>query len=255
MASGTGQFKDKVVWITGAGTGIGRETALMFAREGAQLALFGRRPETLHDVRDAAQAEGARVEVRPVDVAERAAVLPASEDLLQVYGRVDILVNNAGANTQKRRLRELSPDDWDHIIHVNLTGAYNMIASVLPPMRTQGGGLIVNISSMAAKSGSGLSGAAYTASKHGMNGLSHAINTEEWNHGIRATAICPGEVDTPFLSLRPIPVTEQDRVQLIAPVDIAEAVRFVAALPPRTTVSEMLVVPTHKRQHKPGETG
>lgn len=256
---GMAQFGDKVVWITGAGTGIGRATALMFAREGAKLALMGRRREALEgvaeEVRAAGRDAGAEVEVAPLDVSSRPEVGAAAERLLERWGRVDILVNNAGLNVHKRRLRELSPEDWDLVIGVNLTGAYNMTAAALPSMRANGGGLIVNVSSMAGKRVNGLSGSAYSASKHGMNALSESITQEEWPHGIRATTLCPGEVNTEILDRRPIPIDPADRERLIGAEDLAEAVRFVSALPPRTNIPEILLLPTYKRQFKPGETG
>ena len=249
------QFSDRVVWITGGGTGIGRSAARLFAAEGASVALLGRRADVLQRVQQELKTAPGRVEAVSLDVADRAAVDAVAQRLLAQWKRVDILVNNAGVNIQRRRLTELQPQDWDLIVNVNLTGAFNMVRAVLPPMRKQGGGLIVNVSSMAGKAASGLAGTAYTAAKHGMNGLNASINAEEWRHGIRATVICPGEVDTEILDQRPIPIDAADRARLISPDDLAEAIRFVAALPPRTTVTEMLVMPTHKRQFKPGETG
>ncbi len=248
-------FKDKVVWITGAGTGIGRSTAQMFAREGATLALMGRRADVLQGVHEEVVSLGGHGEAIPLDVSDRAAVEAAAKGLLERLGRVDILVNNAGLNISRRRLKDLQPSDWDTVIQVNLTGAYNVIQAVLPAMRQQGGGLIVNVSSMAAKQASGLSGAAYTASKHGMNGLSHSINSEEWRHGIRATAVCPGEVNTEILSKRPVPVAQEDRERLIHPDDLAQTIHFLASMHPRTNIPEMLVMPTYKRQIKPEELG
>jgi NADP-dependent 3-hydroxy acid dehydrogenase YdfG len=254
-AAGSGQFAGKVVWITGAGTGIGRAAAHLFAEEGARVALLGRRAEVLEAVLAEVRQRGAEGAAVPLDVAQRPAVQAAAQRLLKQWGRVDVLVNNAGLNIPERRLAVLKPEDWDQVIAINLTGAFNMIYAVLPPMRAQGDGLIVNISSMAGKQASGLSGTAYAASKHGMNGLNASINTEEWRHGIRATVICPGEVNTEILDKRPVPVEQADRERMVGPEDIAEAIRFVAALPARATVTEMLVVPTHKRQFKPGETG
>lgn len=253
------QFSGKVVWITGAGTGIGRASALMFVREGAKVALMGRRTSVLETVvrqaRPLAEASGGDAVAVPLDVADRAAVDAAAERLLAEWGRVDILVNNAGANVADRRLRQLRSTDWDFVITVNLTGAFNLVQAVLPTMRKQGDGLIVNVSSIAGKQASGIPGVAYTASKHGMNGFSAAINVEEWRHGIRSTAICPGEVNTEILDKRPIPLEPEERSRLIAAEDMADAIRFVAALPARTTITEMLVMPTHRRELKPGETG
>jgi NAD(P)-dependent dehydrogenase (short-subunit alcohol dehydrogenase family) len=250
-----GALSGKVVWITGGGTGIGQAAAIAFAEEGAKVALLGRRASVLEESAAAVRKTGADVKTVSVDVANRAQVQAVAKDLLGAWKRVDVLVNNAGVNVPKRRLKELAGEDWDQVIGVNLTGAFNMIQAVLPPMRDQQGGLILNVSSMAGKGASGLAGTSYTASKHGMNGLSHSINTEEWVHGIRATAFCPGEVNTPIIDKRPIKLSPEERDQMMQPEDLAEALLFLAKLHPRTHVPEMLLMPTHHRQFKPGELG
>ena len=248
-------IKDKVVWITGAGTGIGEAAALMFAGEGARLVLMGRRPEPLQAVAEAASKLGAQAAVESVDVGDRAAVGAVAARLLESLGRVDILVNNAGLNIPDRKLKVISGEDWDRVIHANLTGAFNMVQAVLPPMRDQGGGLIINVSSMAGKRATGVSGASYVASKHGMNGLSLEINEEEWQTGIRSTAICPGEVNTPILQKRPVKIDQEEFERMIQPEDMAAAIRFVAELHPRSIVPEMLMQPVYRRARKPGEAG
>ncbi len=250
-----GAIKDKVVWVTGAGTGIGQAAATTLAREGAVLALLGRRLEPLEETAEAAGKLGAKTLAVSVDVADRAAVAATAGRLLAELGRVDILVNNAGLNIPGRRLDVLDPEDWDRVIHANLTGAFNMVQAVLPPMRAQGGGLIINVSSMAGKRATGVSGAAYVASKHGMNGLSLEINEEEWPNGIRSSAICPGEVNTPILEKRPIKIDPEELERMIQPEDMAAAIRFLAELHPRTVVPEMLMLPVHRRARKPGEGG
>ncbi len=248
-------LKNKVVWITGGGTGIGQAAAVAFGREGALVALLGRRAAVLEVTARAVNETGAPVRTAAIDVSNRAQVRAAAQELLGAWKRVDILVNNAGLNVPKRRLRELAGEDWDQVIGVNLTGAFNMIQAVLPAMREQKDGLIVNVSSLAGKQASGLAGTAYTASKHGMNGLSHSINAEEWVHGIRATAFCPGEVNTPIIDKRPIQLDAEERARMMQPEDLAEAILFLAKLHPRTHVPEMLLMPTHHRQMKPGELG
>jgi NADP-dependent 3-hydroxy acid dehydrogenase YdfG len=244
---------DKVVWITGAGSGIGRAVARMFATEGALLVLIGRRADRLESVYDAVRAGGGRGEVLVLDVCRRAQVEAAAVGLLQRHQRVDVLVNSAGTNVRGRKLAALTGEDWDQVIQTNLTGAFNMIHAVLPAMRRQRDGLIVNVSSMAAKRVSGISGTAYVASKHGMNGLSLSVSAEEGRNGIRCTALMPGVVNTEILEKRAVTYSAEERALMVQPEDIAQAVRFLALLPGRSTVPEMLVVPTLPRVPKPGE--
>jgi NADP-dependent 3-hydroxy acid dehydrogenase YdfG len=247
-------FADKVVWITGAGSGIGRAVARMFAEDGACLALIGRRADKLAEALAEVRDRGGRGETVVLDVSRRAEVESAAARLLEAYGRVDVLVNNAGLNVRGRKLSALTGEDWDAVIQTNLGGAFNLIHAALPAMRRQRDGLIVNVSSMAAKRVSGIAGTAYTASKHGLNGLSLSVSAEEGANGIRCTALCPGAVNTEILAKRPVSYSEAERARMIQPEDIALAVRFLALLPPRTTVPELLVMPTLPRAFKPGET-
>lgn len=248
-------LKDKVVWVTGGGTGIGRAAAEMFAQEGARVAVMGRRMEPLEKVAKDIRAAGGQAKAVGLDVANRAQVEQVAQSLLAEWKRVDILVNNAGLNVPKRRLHEISGADWDYVVQVNLTGAFNMVLAVLPPMRLQQDGLIINVASYAGKFVSPLSGTVYTATKHGMVAMSHSINLEEWKHNIRSTSFCPAEVNTEILAKRPIPVPEQDKARLMQPEDLAFAMRMLALMPARTCVSEMILQPTYKRQLQPGELG
>ncbi len=247
-------FADKVVWITGAGSGIGRAVARMFAAEGAKLVLIGRRADKLKSVLDEVCAGGGQGEVLALDVCRREQVESAAAGLLGRHRRVDVLVNNAGLNVRGRKLAVLSGEDWDQVIQTNLSGAFNMIHAVLPAMRRQQDGLIVNVSSMAAKRVSGIAGTAYTASKHGMNGLSLSVSAEEGGNGIRCTALMPGVVNTEILEKRAVSYSAEERARMVQPEDIAQAVRFLALLPGRSTVPEMTVVPTLPRVPKPGES-
>jgi len=248
------EFSDKVVWITGAGSGIGRAVARMFAAGGATVVLIGRRAEKLKAVFDEVCADGGRGEALALDVCRRGEMEAAAADLIARYGRVDVLVNNAGLNVRGRKLSVLTGEDWDQVIQTNLTGAFNTIHAVLPAMRRQQDGLIVNISSMAGKRVSGIAGTAYTASKHGMNGLSLSVSAEEGGNGIRCTALMPGVVNTEILAKRAVSYSDEERAKMIQPEDIAQAVRFLALLPGRSTVPEMTVVPTLPRVPKPGES-
>ncbi len=246
-------FRERVVWITGAGSGIGRAVARMFASEGACLVLIGRRADKLKSVYDEVCASGGRGEFVALDVCRREQVEAAATGLFERYQRVDVLVNNAGLNVSGRKLGVLTGEDWDRVIQTNLTGTFNMINAVLPVMRRQQDGLIVNVTSMAAKRVYGGAGVAYTASKHGMNGLSLSVSAEEGGNGIRCTALMPGLVNTDLLNKQAVTYIPEERALMIQPEDLAQVVRFLALLPGRCKVPEMEVVPTMQRLGKRGD--
>ncbi|HKZ84419.1 MAG TPA: SDR family NAD(P)-dependent oxidoreductase, partial [Anaerolineae bacterium] len=226
-------FAGKVVWMTGAGTGIGKAGALMFAQEGAAVALIGRRRDKLDEVAAEIQAIGGKAVVEALDVADRKKVGEAGERLLKRLGRVDILVNNAGLNVVNRRLNDITAEDWDYILAVNLTGAFNMVQAAMPTMRNQQDGLIINIASTAAKRVSGVAGIAYSASKFGMLGMSLSLTQEAWKFGIRACCLCPDDVNTPIMARRKVKYPPEVLEQFIQPEDLAETMRFVALMPRR----------------------
>jgi NADP-dependent 3-hydroxy acid dehydrogenase YdfG len=248
-------FAGKVVWMTGAGTGIGKAGALMFAQEGAAVALIGRRRDKLDEVAAEIQAIGGKAAVEALDVADRKKVGKAGERLLKRLGRVDILVNNAGLNVVNRRLNEITDEDWDYILAVNLTGAFNMVQAAMPTMRNQKDGLIINIASTAAKRVSGVAGIAYSASKFGMLGMSLSLTQEAWKFGIRACCLCPDDVNTPIMARRKVKYPPEVLEQFIQPEDLAETMRFVALMPRRTSIPEMLIYPTNVRPYTPAESG
>ena len=200
------------------------------------------------------QQHGGAGTAEALDVGERAAVQAAAGRMLERWGRVDVLVNNAALNEPRRRIHEVSDADFDRMVQTNLVGAYNLIQAVLPAMRAQGGGLIGNVASMAGKQAHPMSGPGYCASKFGMVGLSHTVNVEEWPHGVRATALCPGEIDTPFVDRRVIVPDAAARAQMLQAEDVAETIRWLAMLPPRCSVPELWLVPARPRAPLPGET-
>jgi len=248
-------FAGKVVWMTGAGTGIGKAGALMFAQEGAAVALIGRRRDKLDEVAAEIQAAGGKAAVEPLDIADRTKVGEGGERLLKRLGRVDILVNNAGLNVVNRRLDEITAEDWDYILAVNLTGAFNMVQAAMPTMRNQKDGLIINIASTAAKRVSGVAGIAYSAAKFGMLGMSLSLTQEAWKFGIRACCLCPDDVNTPIMARRKVKYPPEVLEQFIQPEDLAETMRFVALMPRRTSIPEMLIYPTNVRPYTPAESG
>lgn len=229
--------------VTGGGTGIGAAVALALAARGFRVAIAGRRQDKLDEVVAAAPSDS-RIEAHTVDVAERDSVNELVDWATRTLGRIDVLVNSAGVNVQKRSMAELSPDDWDFLVRVNATGAYNCIRSVLPQMRERRDGVIVNVSSVAGKRASMLGGVGYSASKFAMTALGLTAGEEERQHGIRITNIYPGEVETPILDQRPVPVTEEHRARILQPADVAAAVVLAAELPPRARIPELVIVPT-----------
>lgn len=239
-------FDGKVVWMTGAGTGIGRAGALMFAEEGASVALMGRRREKLEEVAKAIAKVGGHGIVKVLDVGDRESVTAAAADLTASLGRVDILVNNAGTNVMgtARRLENLEPNDFDEVIRINLTGQYNMFMAAFAPMRKQGEGLVINIISTAAVAPSGIAGMSYQTAKYGMKGFGVSLNKEAWKFGIRTCNIFPDETNTEIIQRRPVPYTQEALQLILQPEDFAHTMRYVASLHPRASVTELVMYPT-----------
>lgn len=234
----------KVTLITGGGTGIGKGIAELFAAEGAQVIITGRRAGKLQEVCDAIDSPRP-VRYAATDVADRAQVTKMIDWITEEFGEIDILVNNAGVNIVERRLDQLSPENWDYLLNVNATGAFNVIYAVLPQMRARKDGVIISVSSIAGIRPSVLAGAAYSASKHAMTALTKIIALEEKDNGIRVTCIHPGEVETPILDERPVPVSAEHRAKILQPEDVAQAALFVATLHPRANVHELVIKPTN----------
>src|SRR5215203_870406 len=239
-----GSLGGRVALVTGAGTGIGRAVAQAFAREGARIALNGRRREPLEETAASIGTDSDAVLVVPGDLTVDADVARVAGTVLRQWGQIDVLVNNAGVNIPRRALAELSIEDWRLVIDADLTAPFLLTRAVLPAMRARGEGTIINVSSMAGKRPSVLSGPAYGAPKAGLNSLTESINAAERSNGIRACSVCPGEVATPIMELRPFPPSEEAIATMLQPEDVAAAILLVAALPQRATIDEILIRPT-----------
>jgi NADP-dependent 3-hydroxy acid dehydrogenase YdfG len=237
----------KVAWITGAGTGIGRAAAMELALAGASVVLSGRRIEQLQTVVGEIAAAGGKAEALALDVSDKDAVAKAGAGIIERHGRVDILINSAGINLPTRFWKNLTPESFEQIVGINLNGALYCIHAVLPAMRAQQDGLVINVSSWAGRFETYLVGPAYNASKHGMVALTMSLNDEECVNGIRACVICPGEVSTPILKNRPKPPSPEEIERMLQPEDLGRTIRFVAELPPRVCVNEILIAPTWNR--------
>jgi NADP-dependent 3-hydroxy acid dehydrogenase YdfG len=237
-------LKDQVVLVVGASSGIGRETAVLFAREGARVMASARREERLRELQQQLQNEGHAIEVFAADASHAREMTGLAEQTKSKLGPVDVLVYVTGTNTPDRYLPRLTPDIWDMMITVNLNGAFYITHALLPEMRSRKSGHIIFISSI-----SGIvpdvSGSAYQASKRGMLGLAHAIRVEEKENGIRTCVVCPGLVETEILEKRPVKPTAEVLAKAMQPEDVAEAVLSVAKLPARVAIPEMQILPTY----------
>jgi NADP-dependent 3-hydroxy acid dehydrogenase YdfG len=238
-----GQLTDKVVLVTGGGSGIGRAVADLLLKAGAKVAIAGRGQARLDETARSLRG-GERLITYALDVADAARVRVMVDSVTKALGPVDVLVNNAGTNIKERTFRELTPETWDRLIRTNLDGAFYCTHAVLPAMLRRKDGVIINVVSIAGKRASPLGGVAYAASKFGMAALGLGLAAEEKDSGIRVCNVYPGEVDTPILEVRPQPVTEEHRQRILRPEDVAEAVLFVAGLPPHVSVPELVIKPT-----------
>ncbi|MGK9168914.1 SDR family NAD(P)-dependent oxidoreductase [Inquilinus limosus] len=237
-----GVLSGRTILVAGAGSGMGRATALATAREGGSLLLLGR---------DRARLDAVAAEIRNIAPDRPAAVVAADATdaaaldvaLAPHAGAIDIAVNSVGTNIVRRAFGELTPDIWAGMVDVNLNAAFNLTRAVVPGMRRRKQGLIIHISSVAARKPD-RSGAAYQAAKAGVLALSHAVMEEERENGLRLTVILPGMTDTPLLDKRPVPVPPEARRAALQPEDVAAACLFVMALPPRAHVAEIVLQPS-----------
>ena len=233
----------KVAVVTGAGSGVGRATALLLLEAGWDVALIGRREAALRETAEQAAAAGERALAVPCDIGDQAAVERMAAQVFARFGRVDALVNSAGTNIPARSLAELSAENYRRLIDTNLNGAYYCVQAFLPAMREQRSGTIVNVISEAGLRANAKAGVAYVVSKFGMTGLTQSINAEERPNGIRACAIFPGDINTPILDLRPSPPPPEARQRMLQAEDVAQCVLLAISLPPRAVIEELLIKP------------
>jgi NADP-dependent 3-hydroxy acid dehydrogenase YdfG len=237
-------MEHKTALVTGAGSGMGQAIAIDLARAGLRVALVGRDRAKLEATRQHLGPDASQALVLPCDVADRGAVGAAVGQTLEAFGSIDVLVCNAGINVNPRSLEKLDPADWDRMIATNLTGAYNLVHFALPSMRQRKHGLVIQICSISGIRASVLGGIGYSASKFGQAALGICLGREERVHGIKSSVIYPGEVNTPILDARPVPVPPERRAAILQPEDIAAAVRFLVELPQRASVPELVITPS-----------
>jgi len=242
----------KVAWITGAGSGIGLAGAQALADAGATVVLSGRRKEVLEPEAEKLRIRGFKADIMPLNVADKNAVKKAAKEIVSRHGKIDILVNSAGINVPNRYWKNQTPEGWDEVIRINLDGSFYTVHAVLPGMRSRKDGVIINISSWAGVNHTQLTGAAYNASKHAVVALTETVNMEEAVNGIRACAICPAEVATPIMDKRPIPPSAEDRAKMLQADDLGATIRFIAELPARACINQLIISPTWNRMYVGG---
>jgi 3-oxoacyl-[acyl-carrier protein] reductase len=231
---------EQVAVITGAGRGIGAAIATVLAGMGARVVVCGRSRDTLERTAAEIADQSGQSSIVECDVCDLRSVESLAERVARTFGRVDILVNNAGIGGVAGPLHQLPPDVWERVMNTNLRGVYYCIRSLAPLMIRGGSGHIINISSLAGKNALP-NGAAYSASKWGLNGLSYSVAEELRVHNIRVSVICPGSVHTEFS-----PHPGKNAEKMLQPGDVAHAVAMIVTQAPQSFASEILLRPTQK---------
>jgi len=248
----TGAVRDlngKVAWVTGAGTGIGQAAAISLASAGMTVVLTGRRKSALEETANIIRTNGGEPVIEVLDVSDAKAAGEVVPRIYKRFGQLDMAVLSAGVNVKNRAWKDVDADAWEKVVDINLNGAFYCCKAVLPVMRKQKSGLIINVASWAGVRVSKLSGAAYSAAKHGMVAMSESINMEEAAHGIRSCALCPGEVATPLLNDRPVTITEEQKAAMLQAEDLGETVLFLARMNERVCVNQLIISPTANRAY------
>jgi len=230
----------QVAVITGAGRGIGAAIAAKIAAMGAAVVLAGRTREPLESTADAIVKAGGQAEAVVCDVMHLSSVEALAAHIDKTLGRLDILVNNAGIGGFGGPLHQLPSESWDEVLNTNLRGVYFCIRAFAPLMIRARTGHIINISSLAGKNALP-NGAAYAASKWGLNGLSYSVAEELRTYNIRVSVVCPGSVDTELS-----PHAGKDKTKMLQPEDVAHTVAMLVTQAPQSFVSEILLRPTQK---------
>ena len=241
------QLEGQVALVTGAGTGIGRASAIALAQEGAALALVGRRQSLLDETAVAIRDAGGSALILSADITDPEAARAVVAQTESEFGRLDVLVNNAGGGSRSRSVRTIETEDFEGVQRLNVTAPLVLTQAALPGMLDRGRGTIITISSFAAVTASPMAGVAYGAAKAAVASVMKSINNELRSRGLRACTIFPGEVDTPILERRALVPDAEARATMMQSEDLAEVVRLCACMPDRTLIEEVYVRPTQLR--------
>lgn len=239
----------KVVVITGASSGIGEATAKMLALEGYQVFLGARRQEKLIQIVEEIKQSGGHAAYCKLDVTDKESFAKCIQTAIDVFGRIDVLVNNAGIMLTSL-IRDGKQEEWERMIDINLKGVLNGVAAVLPIMRAQHAGMIINTTSTAAyrvQEGSAI----YSATKFAVRAFSDGLRREESNHGIRVTTIAPGPTKTELTQHISNPELKENLTKVVEEggcdaTDIAKGIALAISMPSSASIDEMMISPTHK---------
>ncbi|RYF33677.1 MAG: SDR family NAD(P)-dependent oxidoreductase [Comamonadaceae bacterium] len=249
-------LEGQIAWITGGGSGIGLAGAVELARAGCRVVISGRDAAKLDAAVTDAVARGApagSVTAMALDVSDRVAVDRVAAAIEAQHGAVDILVNSAGVNFPKRFWKETDSATFEKVMAINLNGATYCTLAVLKGMQARQRGTVINVASFAGWHFSYLTGPAYIASKAGLMALTHSFNIEECVNGLRATALCPGEVSTPILKQRPVEPSAEDKARMLQEYDLGRTIRFIAEMPPHVCINELVITPVFNRIYIGGD--
>ena len=235
----TKELKGQVAVVTGAARGIGAAISQQLAAMGATVILAARDKARLNEVQSQIQSAGGTAHIAELDLLDESSIANLAKTIETRHRRCDILVNNAGIGLLGKSLVEMQPSDWDKLMGTNLRGPYLMIRALAPLMITAQSGHIINISSLAGRNPLP-NGAAYSASKWGLNGLTYSVAEELRPHNIRVSVVAPGSVNTGFSS------SDKNAAKKIQPEDVARVVAMLVTQAPQSFVSEVLLRPTQK---------
>ncbi|GAB5402203.1 MAG: SDR family NAD(P)-dependent oxidoreductase [Aureliella sp.] len=232
------QVKGLNIVVVGGGTGMGQSASRALSAAGANVIVGGRRKSALEET-----AAGTNIRCKTIDVADRKSTDVFFEQCKAELGQIDVMINAAGINIKNRSMAEMEPEQWDQVLAINATGAYNCLRAVLPEMRARKDGLIINVSSVAGKRAIALGGIAYSASKFAMTSLGTCVANEVAEDGVRVTNVYPGEVNTPLLEQRPAPVSEEHKERILQPDDVAELIVAIVGMPKALHIPELVFKP------------
>ena len=237
------RLQGKISVVTGAGRGIGKAIALALAKEGSDLVLAARTQKQIQATAESCQKLGVKAFPHPADVSSEKDAQSIMQRAIDEFGRIDILVNNAGILPESVRvpIAEISAEDWERVLQINLKGMFLVTKAVLPAMKKQKEGYILTISSVMGKWGFTNLSAPYTASKFGICGFMETLHKEVKDTRIRVSSVCPGIVDTAFQS--PARRKAANPAEWLMPEDVAEAVLFILTRPPQVIIPELLIYP------------